>query len=266
MANPIIQAIVMVCLPMAAVFTLTLLVILVIYMFFYIKKDQKADALLDLYRELVDVAIRNYEPHMLALYRTPSEKGSEGCYPVVFKGDIIGYNRINLYTSFEELYQSSTNKEAKRVVTIDEKELEISKDEIENVKRVLDECGGYLNVIVYRIDKGWTIPYILKKSEINAVLCFDTQVSGLSSLDGKVIIHAVGTESHGFYFEIPSGSRDKTKIIMGAIETLTWIRMVSKTLSNISTISDQSLSINPALNQVLSVKTLDQPIQQVKSS
>lgn len=263
MANSIIQSIVMIALPMALVFTISLIIILAVYVFFYVQKSKPRDALRELFKDMVDLAIINYEPHMIDLYRTPSEKSTEGGFPVVYKGNIIGYNRINLYTSFEELYQPEKSKEGQYFFTLGKKEFIIPEEEINAVKNLINEAGDFLNVIVYEIDHGWKIPFLIKNKEVNAVLCFDDQVTGLSSIDGKVILHAPGTESHGCYFEIPSGSRDRTKVVMGVIETLTWIRMNSISLGNIFNLSDQALSINPAFNQLLTLRTVEQPTAKI---
>ena len=262
MANSIAQTIVLFGLPTAIIFTGTLLIILIVGLFFYLQKGRKVDALELLFKEMVALAKINYEPHMLWLYRTPSEKGSEGAYPVVLKGKIVGYNRINLYTSFDELYQPSTKKGGGYSIHIDEQEYLIPEKEVKTVKDMISKCGDFLNVIVYETDMGWRIPLLSRNIVTNAVLCFDDQVSGLSSIDGQIILHAPGTESHGCYFEIPSGSRDRTKVVMGVIETLTWIRMNSISLSNIFNVADQSLSINPNLNQILAMKYADQNVKE----
>lgn len=259
MANSIVQTLVMVGMPVAVMATLALLFILAVYLFFFARRDKPRDALLELFREMVELAVINYEPHMLYLYRTPSEKGTEGSYPTVFKGKITGYNRINLYTSFEELYQPVKNDKDNYVIQVNDREFKVPKDEADKVKKLIAEAGNFLNVIVYEIEKGWKIPYLVPRIEVHAMLCFDDQVSGLGSIDGKVILHAVGTESHGLYFEIPSGSKDRTKVVVGVVETLTWIRMNSISLSNIFNVSDQALKINPAFNQLLSYKYAEQP-------
>lgn len=259
MANTIAQTIVLFGLPTATIFTGTLLIILIVGLFFYLRKGRKVDALELLFKEMVQLARINYEPHMLWLYRTPSEKRSEGAYPVVLKGKIIGYNRINLYTSFDELYQPSKNKDGNFVITIDEHEYPVPKEEVEAVKELINKAGDFLNVIVYECDMGWRIPLLSRDIVTNAVLCFDDQLTGLSSIDGNIILHAPGTESHGCYFEIPSGSKDRTKVVLGVIKTLTWIRMNSLSLSNVFEVTDQALSINPGLNQMLAYKHAEQP-------
>lgn len=259
MANTIAQTIVLFGLPTAIIFTGVLLIVLIVGLFFYLRKGRKIDALELLFKEMVELAKINYEPHMLWLYRTPSEKRSEGGYPTVLKGRIIGYNRINLYTSFDELYQPSKNEKGEYTITIDEHEYQIPQEEVKAVKELIANAGDFLNVIVYESDMGWRIPLLSRDLVTNAVLCFDDQLSGLSSIDGNIILHAPGTESHGCYFEIPSGSRDRTKMVLGVIKTLTWIRMNSISLSNVFEVTDQALSINPGLNQMLAYKHAEQP-------
>lgn len=262
MASSLVQIMVMFGIPMVLIFTGSLLIILIVALFFHLKRGRKIDALELLSKDMIELAKINLEPNMLELHRTPSEKKHEGAYPVIFKGRIAGYNRINLYTSFEELYQPHPNEKG-MTTNIEEKEHPLSKEEIKAVKDLMEQCGGYLNVIVYDIDLGWSIPYLKRNTITRTLLCFDDQVSGLSSADGHIILHAPGTETHGCYFEIASGSKDRTKVIISAIETMTWIRLQSLTLSNIFNVADQSININPGLKQMMALKQTEKKVKEV---
>lgn len=259
MANSIAQMIVFLGVPTIAVALFTLLVVLIVALFFHFRSRERIDALKLIFIEMVELAKVNREPHMLELYRTPARKHT-GDYPCVFKGNIIGYNRINLYSSFEEMYQPVGDESGDYVLKLETKEYPLSKEEVEEVKSKLSEFGGFLNVVAYETLAGWKIPFIWREMRTRALLCFDDHISGLTSRDGKVILHAEGTESHGFYFEIPTISPDTTKVIISVIKSLTWIRSMTQLQSNMFEVMNQSLNMNPGLLQVLSVKQLEQKI------
>ncbi len=183
----------------------------------------------------------------------------------IYKGSIIGFNRINIYTSFKELYQPQKNDKGGYFIRIDEKQYNISDDEMNNVKRTLDECGSFLNVIVYETNWGWKVPLLWRNTLTKAVLCFDDQLIGRDSEDGIITLLSAGTETHGFYFEIPSGySEDRTKVILSFMQSLTWIRTLTQAQGNIFEVVNNALNMNPALLQSLTLKSAEKPVVQVR--
>lgn len=178
----------------------------------------------------------------------------------VYKGEIIGYNRWNLYTSFTELYQAETNGTGYKLKIDETQEYTITNEEYAAVEKTLDQCGGFINIIVYRVSSGWVIPFIWERKIEKAVLCFDDQLMGRDSDDGILTLLAPGMETHGFYFEIPSGSPDRTKIIISVIKSLTWIRTLTQLQSNLLDVVNQSMNINPALAQLLAVKNAEKSV------
>lgn len=177
----------------------------------------------------------------------------------IYKGDIVGFNRVNLYTSFEEIYQSNEVDGGYSMV-LDGKTHSIPADEHDRVVNVLKGCGGFLNVIVYETTVGWKIPGLWRNRVTKAILCFDDQLRDYNSDDGFLTILAPGTESHGFYFEIPSGSQDRTKVILSVIKSLTWIRATMQIQSSLFELVNNSLNMNPTLLQSLAIKQMDKPI------
>lgn len=176
----------------------------------------------------------------------------------LYKGNIVGFNRINLYTSFEEIYQVEEN--GGYSMSLEGKIIHISGDEHDRVVNVLRECGGFLNVIVYETVVGWKIPGLWRNKLTKAMLCFDDQLRDYNSDDGFLTILAPGTESHGFYFEIPSGSQDRTKVILSVIKSLTWIRATMQIQGSLFELVNNSLNMNPTLLQSLAIKQMDKPV------
>lgn len=177
----------------------------------------------------------------------------------VFMGSITGFNRINLYSNFVELYEAD-NVSGIRSFEVNGKSHTIPDHEYKGVENMLRECGGFLNIVVYEAVHGWKIPLLWKNKVTRAVLCFDDQLTGVNSQDGKIILHAPGIESHGFYFEIPSGSPDRTKVILSVIKSLTWIRATAQIQSNLFELVNNSLNMNPTLLQSLAIKQMEKPV------
>lgn len=176
----------------------------------------------------------------------------------IFLGNISGYLKINLLTSVEEMLHSKRDGD-KYIIEIEDHRYEIPKKEIDEIEKVMESCGSFLNVIAYKIDAGWKIPGLWPRTKTRAMLCFDDQVMGLDSDDGIVTVLAPGVESHGFYFLTPSGYPDRLKVIVSFIQTLTWLRMLNLYGGDIFELVNNSLSINPGLSQLLAVKSMDKP-------
>lgn len=186
----------------------------------------------------------------------------------IYKGEITGFNRMNLYTSFTDLYQPDGNKPDSYVMRFEDvegnpREQHISIDEYNGAKEVLERCGNFINIIVYEVDYGWKIPLLWRNKVERALLCFDDQISGRDSTDGKVVILATGFETHGIFFEIPADFQDRTKVILSAMTSLTWIRTITQTQGNILEVVNNSLNINPVLLQGLAIKHAEKPAKQV---
>lgn len=178
----------------------------------------------------------------------------------VYKGEIIGYNRWNVYTSFHEIYQPEKNGTDYKLKIDETHEYTIPNEEYTAVEAALKKCGGFINIIVYKVSNGWVIPFLWERKEQRTVICFDDQLIGRNSADGILTLLAPGMETHGFYFEIPSGDPDRTKILISVIKTLTWIRTMAQLQSNLLDLVNNSMNINPALIQILAGKNADKSV------
>jgi hypothetical protein len=181
----------------------------------------------------------------------------------VYKGQIVGYNAINLYSSFEDLYQAQDDKGNYFFTILDEEgdpqKVMISAEERENALRLIKEWGSLLHVIVYRRESGW---FIFKKFLESAVLCFEDQLIGVNSDDGILTLLGAGTEKLGFYFEIPSGYPDRVKVLMTFFKNLTFIRMNNQTLANVFDLVNNSLTMNPELVKAIAIESARRPAAQ----
>lgn len=228
----------------------------------YIRTADKALKLLDAKRKPKDTKFPDQQlKHWREFKSILSEYSDQLRYNVrgIYKGSIVGFNRVNLYTSFEEIYQIDEGSGGYSM-NLDGKSISISVDERDKVINVLKECGGFLNVIVYETVMGWKIPGLWRNTITKAILCFDDQLRDYNSDDGFLTILAPGTESHGFYFEIPSGSQDRTKVILSVIKSLTWIRATMQIQGSLFELVNNSLNMNPTLLQSLAIKQMDKPV------
>lgn len=259
----LVQSVVIFGVPMLLFFVFVLLVLLAVAIYFHFRGSSRPDALEVMFRELVQLARINADPLYRDIYMTYHDETRP-----IWKGSYLGHNRINLYTSGEELYQPAFDTD--RGVYYFELEqgetfrkYEIPSEEWDRVKEKLDATGGSMYVVVYSIDWGWKIPLLWKNTIVKAVLAYKSQVV-FSPGDGRIVLNAPGTETHGVYFEIPSGDRDQTTITVSAIQTLTWIRMLAQNQGNIFDITNKSLDVNPTLAQILAVRTVEKSTKSEK--
>ena len=233
----------------------------------YIRTADKALTLLSAKRKPKDTTFPDQQlKHWKEFKSILSEYADQLRYNArgIYKGEIVGFNRVNLYSSFEEIYHAN-EVDGSYSMSLEEKVISISGDEHDRVTNVLKECGGFLNVIVYETFSGWKIPGLWRNKLTKAILCFDDQLRDYNSDDGCLTVLAPGTESHGFYFEIPSGSQDRTKVILSVIRSLTWIRATMQIQSSLFELVNNSLNMNPTLLQSLAIKQMDKPVSKVKT-
>jgi len=196
------------------------------------------------------------------------------CKRAVPKGDIKGYNRINLGVTFAEMYSPyhPTKEEKERLATedeimyaaefSDEKKEYITRQEYDEIKTMLSECGDFLNVLVYEVDYGWKLWPFMKDKLQSTVLCFDNQIVDINSDDGVACLLGAGVEYYA-YFEIPSGYPEMDKVIYYSLKILLWKKMMAQLLSEQFNIVDTILNYEPGYARERGIKTLEQPITKV---
>lgn len=256
MANDLIRLAVMFGLPTLGLGLIVLLVILALAVYMHFRRQQRVDALEVLFKELCQVARRNKPDSLSSLWMVYHD-GT----PAIRKGNLVGYNRCSLMSSYAELYQTEKDEKGSdvEVIRLDAKtKFAVDADEHKKVKDMIESCGQFVYVLVYEFQDGWRIPGVWARYAEKAVLCFKKHVS-VSHGDGRVILNAPGTETHGFFFEVPSGNRDEVHVFMSVIQTFTWIRALAKTQGNLFDVSDRAIEINPTLAQLLMGKQVEKP-------
>jgi hypothetical protein len=190
-------------------------------------------------------------------------RNAKRCVP---KGDVIGFNRINIGIDFEEMYtpyyqEDQKNPNAQKMWMADFgkcKEI-ITDDEHTEARRMLRDIGDYINVIVYEVDYGWKLWPIFRDRIQNTVLCLDNQVIDLFSEDGKACLLGAGTEYFS-YFEIPSGYPEMPKVMHYAVKTLMYRKMLSQLMGEQFNMVNTILNYEPGFKREIAIDKVNQPI------
>lgn len=190
-------------------------------------------------------------------------RGAKRCVP---KGDVIGFNRINVGIDFEEMYTPYHAEDPKNPAGQKQwmadfgKYKEIITDaEHTEARRMLREIGDYINVIVYEVDYGWKLWPVFKDRVQNTVLCLDNQVVDLFSEDGKACLLGAGTEYFS-YFEIPSGYPEMPKVMHYAVKSLMYRKMLSQLLGEQFNMVNTILDYEPGFKRQIAIDKVNQPI------
>jgi hypothetical protein len=185
------------------------------------------------------------------------------------KGDIVGFNRINLGVTFEEMYspREPTVEEKARlgadstsVANFGKTVERIALTEYNEVKELLSSCGNFLNVIVYEVDFGWKIPFIWRDRMESTVLAFDNQILDVNSEDGICTLLGAGVEYYA-YFEIPSGYPQMPKVIYYALKIMLTNKLMTQLLGETHNVVNTILNYEPNHARERAIKALEQPIQ-----
>jgi hypothetical protein len=263
MAN-LIQSIVQLALlfgvPVVLLSIVAVVVVMVVLLYMYFKRDKFVDALEVIYKDHVRVAKINKPESLTSLWMVYHD----GTEPLK-KGRLTGYNRVSLLTSYDELYQTELDESGKdqEVIRLDSKtKFVVKQGEKDRVTKLISECGQFLHVIVYEYVSGYRALGLWPIYTEKALLCFEDEITR-SYGDGRLVINGPGTEEHGFFFEVVSGSRDRLHVAYSVIQTFTWIRALAKTQGNLFDVADRAIEINPALTQILMGKQAEKPSKTV---
>lgn len=187
-------------------------------------------------------------------------------------GKIIGLNCINLYVDPQELgYQMDEN--GNFFTKPDGKtKIIITPQEVEDSKKILGDCENRIWVIVYNPSRPSKPPGIRDKipllggnKEEHAIMAFEDELVGVGDSDamnGRITAIGNGMERHGFYFSVLSGHPERTRIVLEQMNRLAIMRTLTLFQSNIFTIVNGAIKINPELTQALAIKNAERPITQ----
>jgi hypothetical protein len=220
-----------------------LLVIIVGFILYNIfgKKKARQDTIKEMYKEMIEDAKINLPDHMLHLYRVPipflgdfigkitddtSQKATVNELKTVlgkhrksvYLGEIVGFNRIDLIATLEDLVMPEGKYDDPLKLKKDGGTL--GEQDIKDIITLVEKCGRYLNFIAYKPKKKGLTDF--PKDE--GILAFDDMLLGVESEDGIVTLLGDGTDKIAVYFSIPAGYPERMKVTLTYLIERGWIR------------------------------------------
>jgi len=194
---------------------LAMVIALAILVFIFLRNQGGRDQMKEMYLEMVKEAKNAPPPNLKELFRMDFPRLNEfvesmragnlkkeqyellinqlkKTTPGIYYGKITGHNVFDLMATVEDLF-------------LNEK---INEDQKKEAQELIKAAGGKLHLLVYEKKKGW-----LFGKEEQGLFCFDDQLLGIESDDGKVSFLGTGTQRQAVYFQTPSGYPERAMVM-----------------------------------------------------
>lgn len=159
-------------------------------------------------------------------------------------GNIVGFNRIDMLATIEDM-TVPIGKYDKPLETI-------SKENLEEIKTILDKCGNFINIITY-------VPKKHKLLDLNpeeVILAWDDQLCGIQNQDGALYILGQGTDKLCMYFSIVSGYSDRIKAVETYLIARGWIDWATRLQAAMVEIVEVGMRMDTTTQKVLTASAL----------
>ena len=120
----------------------------------------------------------------------------------------------------------------------------------------LNECGQFLNLVVYEKVLGFAGIPLLEKKLKQGLLFFDDQGLGLDSADGTVVILGEGTQKTGMYFQFPSGYGQRINVLSAHLVETSRLRWAWLLENNLIELTEKAINFDSHFLKVAEMETV----------
>jgi hypothetical protein len=258
-------------------------------------KKKAVDQMLQMYEEMIEMAIVNKQSNMIELFRYPApffgrvmRRIDEFCTKItkddkgkIIKTEVVDREIKEIRNDLQDIEEKISGQSAVYLGKVigynkfdmlattegmimpegtedDPRVAEIMEKTSEKRKVLEDlikECGRYMNFIVYEKDMGGI--WIFKKKYKQGVLAFDDQLLGLNSADGIVTLLGEGTQKIGIYFSVPSGYPERIQVLLTHLIETSRIRWSMLHEANIINLTEKAANLDTQFLKLAELKTVD---------
>jgi hypothetical protein len=270
----------------------------VVLLFLWSMKKKAVDQMLIMYDEMIEQAIINRQSNQIELYRYPApffgrvmHRIDELCTKItkddkgkiiktevvdkeikeindnlknleerisgqsaVFLGKIIGYNKFDMLATVEDSLMPEGIEDDPRIKEI----METNNEKRKVLEELIEECGRFINFIVYEKDMGGF--WIFKKKYKQGVLAFEDQTLGLNSADGIVTLLGEGTQTLGIYFQTCSGYPQRIQVLLTHLIDVSRIRLSMLHEANIVNLTEKAANLDTQFLKLAELKVTDSAV------